>query len=69
MLLALLGNRRALRPHAHASSTASTATTARWLRRSARSRRNGGAAPPQGRFNAGQKLNAALIGGLMVAMA
>jgi formate dehydrogenase subunit gamma len=28
----------------------------------------GGAAPPQGRFNAGQKLNAALIGGLMLAM-
>ena len=29
---------------------------------------SGGAAPPQGRFNAGQKLNAALIGGLMLAM-
>ena len=29
---------------------------------------NGRPAPPQGRFNAGQKLNAALIGGLMLAM-
>jgi formate dehydrogenase subunit gamma len=35
----------------------------RWLRWSAARR---GAEPPQGRFNAGQKLNAAIIAGLMV---
>ena len=29
---------------------------------------NGRPAPPQGRFNAGQKLNASLVGGLMLAM-
>ena len=29
---------------------------------------SGEPAPPQGRFNAGQKLNAALVGGLMLAM-
>jgi len=35
----------------------------RWLRWAVR---RGGAEPPQGRFNAGQKLNTALIAGLMV---
>lgn len=39
----------------------------RWLARRLRWRR-GGPAPPQRRFNAGQKLNAALVAGLMVVM-
>jgi formate dehydrogenase subunit gamma len=38
----------------------------RWLREAPRRVRRGGPAPPQGRFNAGQKLNSALVGGLMV---
>ena len=40
----------------------------RWLREAPGRIRRGGPAPPQGRFNAGQKLNAALVGGLMLGM-
>jgi formate dehydrogenase subunit gamma len=40
---------------------------ARWLLRAVRVGRRR-PAPPQGRFNAGQKLNAAVVGGLMVVM-
>lgn len=40
---------------------------ARWLFGWSRFRRRE-AAPPQGRFNAGQKLNSALVGGLMVVL-
>ena len=46
-----------------ARSTASTEDDGRWLRWAV-SRR--GPEPPQGRFNAGQKLNTAIVGGLMV---
>ena len=38
----------------------------RWLRGAPGRVARGGPAPPQGRFNAGQKLNSALVGGLMV---
>lgn len=39
----------------------------RWLSRMARPWR-GGPTPPQGRFNAGQKLNTAVVGGLMAVL-
>jgi formate dehydrogenase subunit gamma len=38
----------------------------RWLRQIPRRITTGAAAPPQGRFNAGQKLNTAVVAGLMV---
>jgi formate dehydrogenase subunit gamma len=41
----------------------------RWLRGAPARALFGDPAPPQGRFNAGQKINAALIAGLMVVMA
>jgi formate dehydrogenase subunit gamma len=66
-LLALLGNRRSLARTAREIDRFD-ADDGRWLRGVPRRLVSGAAAPPQGRFNAGQKLNAALIGGLMLTM-
>ena len=55
-LIALLGNRRTLR-RTRRDLDYFTADDLRWLRRQH---------APQGRFNAGQKLNTAVIAGLMV---
>ena len=67
VLLALLGNRRALARSAREMDRFDRDDGA-WLRGAPGRVWNGGAAPPQGRFNAGQKLNSAVIGGLMLAM-
>jgi formate dehydrogenase subunit gamma len=67
VLIVLLGNRRALAGSAREIDRFDR-DDARWLKGAPARAVRGGAAPPQGRFNAGQKLNAALIGGLMLAM-
>jgi formate dehydrogenase subunit gamma len=66
-LLVLLGDRRALARSAREIDRFD-GDDGQWLRGAARRAMNGRPAPPQGRFNAGQKLNAALIGGLMLVM-
>jgi formate dehydrogenase subunit gamma len=66
-LIALLGNRRALARTAREIDRFD-GDDGRWLKGAPGRLLRGGTAPPQGRFNAGQKLNAALIGGLMLAM-
>jgi formate dehydrogenase subunit gamma len=66
-LLVLLGDRRALVRSAREIDRFD-GDDGQWLRGAARRAMNGRPAPPQGRFNAGQKLNAALIGGLMLVM-
>jgi formate dehydrogenase subunit gamma len=66
-LITLLGNRRSLARSAREIDRFDR-DDADWLRGAAGRAWSGGKAPPQGRFNAGQKLNAALIGGLMLAM-
>jgi formate dehydrogenase subunit gamma len=66
-LLALLGDRRSLARSAREIDRFD-GDDGRWLRGAPRRLLRGGTAPPQGRFNAGQKLNAALIGGLMLGM-
>ena len=66
-LIVLLGDRRALARSAREIDRFD-ADDGQWLRGAARRALNGRPAPPQGRFNAGQKLNAALIGGLMLVM-
>jgi formate dehydrogenase subunit gamma len=67
VLLAVLGDRRSLARSAREIDRFDR-DDGRWLRGAPRRLLRGGAAPPQGRFNAGQKLNAALIGGLMLGM-
>ena len=67
VLVALLGDRRSLARSAREIDRFD-ADDGRWLRGAPRPRLERRAGPPQGRFNAGQKLNAALIGGLMLAM-
>jgi formate dehydrogenase subunit gamma len=67
VLVIALGDRRALARSAREIDRFD-ADDGRWLRGAPRRLMNGRPAPPQGRFNAGQKLNAALIGGLMLAM-
>jgi formate dehydrogenase subunit gamma len=66
-LLTLLGNRRALARSAREIDRFD-GDDARWLKGAPGRFISGGAAPPQGRFNAGQKINSALIGGLMLTM-
>jgi formate dehydrogenase subunit gamma len=66
-LVVLLGDRRALARSAREIDRFDT-DDGQWLRGAPRRALNGRPAPPQGRFNAGQKLNASLIGGLMLAM-
>ncbi len=62
-LLGLIpGNSRACAP-LRARSTGSTTMTRKWLRWAVT---RSGQEPPQGRFNAGQKLNTAIVAGLMV---
>jgi formate dehydrogenase subunit gamma len=66
--IALVGDRRALARSARELDRYDRDDGA-WLRGAPRRvLATGRAAPPQGRFNAGQKLNAALIGGLMLTM-
>jgi formate dehydrogenase subunit gamma len=67
VLIALLGNRRALARSA-GEMDRFDGDDGRWLKSAPGRVWNGGAAPPQGRFNAGQKLNSALVGGLMLTM-
>ena len=67
VLITLLGNRRSLLRSARELDRFD-ADDGRWLKGAPGRLVRGGTAPPQGRFNAGQKLNAALIGGLMLAM-
>ncbi|HEY3613893.1 MAG TPA: cytochrome b/b6 domain-containing protein [Gaiellales bacterium] len=67
VLVVLLGDRRALARSARQIDRFD-ADDAEWLKGGPRRVWNGRPAPPQGRFNAGQKLNASLIGGLMLAM-
>ena len=66
-VIALLGDRRSLARSAH-DLDRFDADDGEWLLGAPRRFVNGRPAPPQGRFNAGQKLNASLIGGLMLAM-
>jgi formate dehydrogenase subunit gamma len=66
--LVALGNRRALARTAHDLDRLD-ADDAEWLAGGPRRFVTGDDAPPQGRFNAGQKLNAAVTLGLMVVMA
>jgi formate dehydrogenase subunit gamma len=66
-LITLLGNRRALARSAREIDRFDR-DDGRWLTSAPGRAMHGGPAPPQGRFNAGQKLNAALIGGLMLTM-
>jgi formate dehydrogenase subunit gamma len=65
--ITLLGNRRSLADSARDIDRFDR-DDGQWLRGAPGRIVTGTAAPPQGRFNAGQKLNAALIGGLMLAM-
>ena len=67
VVIALLGDHRSLARSAH-DLDRFDADDGKWLRGAPRRFVDGRPAPPQGRFNAGQKLNAALIGGLMLAM-
>jgi formate dehydrogenase subunit gamma len=64
----LLGDRRGVRRTLR-DLDRYDADDAQWLAGAAGRIVTGEPAPPQGRFNAGQKLNAALIAGLMVVMA
>jgi formate dehydrogenase subunit gamma len=66
--VAVLGNRRAVRGTLR-DLDRYDADDARWLAGAPRRLVSGEPSPPQGRFNAGQKLNAALVAGLMVVMA
>jgi formate dehydrogenase subunit gamma len=68
VLLVALGNRRALARTARDLERLD-GDDARWLGGGPRRFVTGEPAPPQGRFNAGQKLNAAITLGLMVVMA
>jgi formate dehydrogenase subunit gamma len=65
--ITLLGNRRSLADSAREIDRFDR-DDGDWLRGAPARIVTGRSAPPQGRFNAGQKLNAALIGGLMLAM-
>ena len=67
VLIVVFGDRSALRRSAREIDRFD-GDDGRWLRGAPRRVLNGRPAPPQGRFNAGQKLNAALIGGLMLGM-
>jgi formate dehydrogenase subunit gamma len=67
VLITVLGNRRALARSARELDRFDR-DDGLWLRGAPGRLARGGSAPPQGRFNAGQKLNAALIGGLMLTM-
>jgi formate dehydrogenase subunit gamma len=67
VLLTLVGDRRSLARSARQIDRFD-GDDGRWLRGAPRRWLVGGSAPPQGRFNAGQKINAALIGGLMLVM-
>jgi formate dehydrogenase subunit gamma len=67
VLLVLLGDRRSLARSAREIDRFD-ADDGQWLRGAPGRVLSGRPAPPQGRFNAGQKLNAALIGGLMLGM-
>jgi formate dehydrogenase subunit gamma len=66
--LVALGNRRALARTARDLERLDE-DDARWLAGGPKRFVTGDAAPPQGRFNAGQKLNAAVTLGLMIVMA
>ena len=67
VLVTVLGDRRSLRRSAREIDRFD-ADDGRWLRGAPGRVWTGETAPPQGRFNAGQKINASLIGGLMLAM-
>ncbi len=67
VLITLFGNRRSLARSAREIDRFDR-DDGEWLKGAPGRLLVGGPAPPQGRFNAGQKLNAALIGGLMLAM-
>jgi formate dehydrogenase subunit gamma len=67
VLVTVLGDRRSLRRSAREIDRFD-GDDGRWLRGAAGRVWTGETAPPQGRFNAGQKINASLIGGLMLAM-
>jgi formate dehydrogenase subunit gamma len=67
VLVTLLGDRRSLARSAREIDRFD-ADDGSWLRGAPGRVLSGRAGPPQGRFNAGQKLNAALIGGLMLVM-
>jgi formate dehydrogenase subunit gamma len=66
--VALLGDRRGVRRTLRELDRLD-GDDARWLAGAPGRVVTGQPSPPQGRFNAGQKLNAALVGGLMVVMA
>jgi formate dehydrogenase subunit gamma len=67
VLIALLGNRRALARSA-GEMDRFDGDDGRWLKSAPGRVWNGGAAPPQGRFNAGQKLNLAVTLGLLIVL-
>ena len=67
VIVTLLGDRGSLARSAREIDRFD-ADDGRWLRGAPGRIVTGQPAPPQGRFNAGQKLNASLIGGLMLAM-
>jgi len=67
VLVTVLGDRRSLRRSAREIDRFD-GDDGRWLRGAPGRVWTGETAPPQGRFNAGQKINASLIGGLMLAM-
>jgi formate dehydrogenase subunit gamma len=68
VLVVLLGDRRGFRGTLRDLDRFDR-DDARWLAGGPRRVVTGEAPPPQGRFNAGQKLNAALVSGVMVVMA
>jgi formate dehydrogenase subunit gamma len=68
LVLPLLGDRRSVRRSARELDRFDR-DDLRWLTGGPKRLVTGEAAPPQGRFNAGQKLNAALVGGGMAVMA
>jgi formate dehydrogenase subunit gamma len=68
VLVAVAGDRRALGRSARELDRFDR-DDVRWLAEGPARLVSGGQAPPQGRFNAGQKLNAALVGGGMIVMA
>jgi formate dehydrogenase subunit gamma len=68
VLIVALGDRRALGQSARDLERLDR-DDARWLAGGPKRFVTGDAAPPQGRFNAGQKLNAAVTLGLMIVMA
>ena len=67
VIVTLLGDRGSLARSAREIDRFD-ADDGRWLRGAPGRIVTGQPAPPQGRFNAGQKLNTSLIGGLMLAM-